>query len=417
MTTALSRRAFLQGTALGTAALAMSPLTTAAQDAAKTVNVVGWNSPAHQEILINAGKAVGINVNYDVLPAAWNDVMQKITLWGQSGFDGVDILFADDLITGLWGMNGWADDLSGLDVTSKTQDDLVDNIKNLNTAVGGVYRQFFLLDAEPFYYNKKLVPTAPKTWEEMTSVAQGLTKGDVWGWRPLGGNGHAFNTVLLMLNQAGADLESLSDPGTLAALQYMYDWVQTSKITPPSTVNEDNGVVEALAAAGKAAMWWSYGGTLTNVPTIDGSTLTVDDIGVARYPAGPASDIGLVHGWGFLSPKASANKTAAHELLNYLGQPEVIRDIILKTSAPPPLKSLLTDPEIQAKVPLIMANGGWENTIAGAKFREPIVNHKQVTQLWQMIDKLGSFILSGEKNPADAQAWAAAEYQTIKDEA
>jgi maltose-binding protein MalE len=227
MTTNFTRRAFLQGTALGTAAVALAPLTTAARAQAKTVNVVGWNSPAHQEILINAGKAVGIDVKYDVLPAAWNDVMQKITLWGQSGFDGVDVLFADDLITGLWGMNGWADDLSGLDVTSKTSDDLVDNIKNLNAAVGGVYRQFFLLDAEPFYYNKKLVSTPPKTWEEMTSVAQGLTKGDVWGWRPLGGNGHAFNTVLLMLNQAGADLESLNDPGTLAALQYMYDWVQT----------------------------------------------------------------------------------------------------------------------------------------------------------------------------------------------
>lgn len=417
MTIGLSRRSFLKSAAATSAALSLSIRTTAAQEAARTVNVVGWNSPDHQEILLSAGKELGITVKYDVLPAAWNDVMQKITLWGQSGYDGVDILFADDLIGGLWGMNGWADDLSTLDVSSKVQGDLVDNIAALNTAAGGIYRQFFLLDAEPFYYNKKLVPTAPKTWEEMTSVAQGVTTGDVWGWRPLGGNGHAFNTVLLMLNQAGADLESLGDPGTLAALQYMYDWVQTSKITPPSTVNEDNTTVEALAAAGKAAMWWSYGGSLKNVPTIDGSTLTIDDIGVARYPAGPASDIGLVHGWGFLSPKASANKAAAHELLNYLGQPEQVRNLVLKTSAPPPLKSLLADPEIQAKVPLIMANGGWENTIRGAKFREPIVNHRQVTQLWTMIDKLGAYILSGQKTPTDAQAWAMSEYQTIKDEA
>lgn len=417
MTIGLSRRSFLKSAAATSAALSLGIRTTAAQEAARTVNVVGWNSPDHQEILLSAGKELGITVKYDVLPAAWNDVMQKITLWGQSGYDGVDILFADDLIGGLWGMNGWADDLSTLDVSSKVQGDLVDNIAALNTAAGGIYRQFFLLDAEPFYYNKKLVPTAPKTWEEMTSVAQGVTTGDVWGWRPLGGNGHAFNTVLLMLNQAGADLESLGDPGTLAALQYMYDWVQTSKITPPSTVNEDNTTVEALASAGKAAMWWSYGGSLKNVPTIDGSTLTIDDIGVARYPAGPASDIGLVHGWGFLSPKASANKAAAHELLNYLGQPEQVRNLVLKTSAPPPLKSLLADPEIQAKVPLIMANGGWENTIRGAKFREPIVNHRQVTQLWTMIDKLGAYILSGQKNPADAQAWAMSEYQTIKDEA
>ncbi len=417
MTIGLSRRSFLKSAAATGAALSLGVRTTAAQEAARTVNVVGWNSPDHQEILLNAGKELGITVKYDVLPAAWNDVMQKITLWGQSGYDGVDILFADDLIGGLWGMNGWADDLSGLDVSSKVQGDLVDNIAALNSAAGGIYRQFFLLDAEPFYYNKKLVPTAPKTWDEMTAVAQSVTSGDVWGWRPLGGNGHAFNTVLLMLNQAGADLESLSDPGTLAALQYMYDWVQTSKITPPSTVNEDNTTVEALAAAGKAAMWWSYGGSLKNVPSIDGSTLSIDDIGVARYPAGPASDIGLVHGWGFLSPKASANKAAAHELLNYLGQPEQVRNLVLKTNAPPPLKSLLADPEIQAKVPLIMANGGWENTIRGAKFREPIVNHRQVTQLWTMIDKLGAYILSGQKNPADAQAWAMSEYQTIKDEA
>lgn len=417
MTIGLSRRSFLKSAAATGAALSLGVRTTAAQEAARTVNVVGWNSPDHQEILLNAGKELGITVKYDVLPAAWNDVMQKITLWGQSGYDGVDILFADDLIGGLWGMNGWADDLSGLDVSSKVQGDLVDNIAALNSAAGGIYRQFFLLDAEPFYYNKKLVPTAPKTWDEMTAVAQSVTSGDVWGWRPLGGNGHAFNTVLLMLNQAGADLESLSDPGTLAALQYMYDWVQTSKITPPSTVNEDNTTVEALAAAGKAAMWWSYGGSLKNVPSIDGSTLSIDDIGVARYPAGPTSDIGLVHGWGFLSPKASANKAAAHELLNYLGQPEQVRNLVLKTNAPPPLKSLLADPEIQAKVPLIMANGGWENTIRGAKFREPIVNHRQVTQLWTMIDKLGAYILSGQKNPADAQAWAMSEYQTIKDEA
>lgn len=34
-----------------------------------------------------------------------------------------------------------------------------------------------------------------------------------------------------------------------------------------------------------------------------------------------------------------------------------------------------------------------------------------------MIDKLGAYILSGQKNPADAQAWAMSEYQTIKDEA
>ena len=55
------------------------------------------------------------------------------------------------------------------------------------------------------------------------------------------------------------------------------------------------------------------------------------------------------------------------------------------------------------------------SALPGAKFREPIVNHQQVTQLWNMFDKLGSYILSGEKNPKDAQAWAIGEYKNIND--
>ena len=56
-----------------------------------------------------AQKEIGIKINYDVLPAKWDDVMQKITLWGQTGYDGIDVMFADDLIDGLWGMNGGAE--------------------------------------------------------------------------------------------------------------------------------------------------------------------------------------------------------------------------------------------------------------------------------------------------------------------
>jgi hypothetical protein len=52
--------------------------------------------------------------------------------------------------------------------------------------------------------------------------------------------------------------------------------------------------------------------------------------------------------------------------------------------------------------------------IAGAKFREPIISSPQVTQLWSMFDKLGSYILSGQRTPEDAQRWAADEYSLIK---
>ncbi|MGX9182197.1 extracellular solute-binding protein [Mesorhizobium sp. BHbdii] len=178
---------------------------------------------------------------------------------------------------------------------------------------GGVYRIFFYMymGIEPFLFNKSMIAKAPTTWEEMVAAAKSATKEGVWGWRPLGGEGHAWNTVLLTLNQAGADLTTLSDPATLSALQFMHDWVHKDKITPASTVSEDNNAVEALAAAGKAAMWWTYG--INNILSLDHTVITMDNLGVACWPKGPASDIGLVHGGGFLMSKFSQKKDAAKE--------------------------------------------------------------------------------------------------------
>jgi len=411
----LSRRGFLQTAAAGTAVTTFNIRRAGAQSPSE-INMIGWNSPVLRDLFARAESEIGVRINYDVLPAKWDDVMQKITLWGQTGYEGIDVLFADDLLGGLWGMNGWAEDLSDTEAWTAHSSDVVENIHTLNEAVGGVYRIFFTMGLEPFFYNKSLVPNAPTTWDEMVTMAKASTDqaNGVWGWRPLGGEGHAFNTVLLMLNQAGADLSTLEGPETLQALQHMYDWVHTHGITPPSTVSEDNAAVEALAAAGKAGMWWTYEGGLRNILDVEGSTVTLDNLGVARWPAGPAGDTGLVHGWGVMMSKFSQKKDAAREVINWISRPEIVREICVAQRVAPPYRSLFTDPEIVAGVPALTAGPGWEALIAGAKFREPIVSSPQVTQLWNMFDSLGGYVLSGERTPEDAQRWAMDEYQLIK---
>ncbi|MHC2303322.1 substrate-binding domain-containing protein [Rhizobium mongolense] len=409
----INRRDFLKTSALAGAAIGLSAPYVRSQSAT-TINMVGWNSPKLMDIFARAGKEAGVAINYDVLPSKWEDVMQKITLWGQTQYSGIDIMFADDLIGGLWGMNGWADELSGTDAWTKNSADIVDNITSLNNAVGGVYRIFFTMGIEPFLFNNKMVAKAPTTWEEMVTSAKAATTDGVWGWRPIGGEGHAFNTVLLMLNQAGADLKTLSDPATLTALQFMYDWVKTEKITPGSTVSEDNSAVDALAAAGKAAMWWTYDGDVNTILSLDNTVVTKENLGVARWPKGPASDIGLAHGWGFLLSKFSQKKDAAKDLLTWLSSRDIIREIDVSQTAAPPYKSLFDDPQLVKAIPMLTAGPGWAEMIRGAKFREPIVSDRAVTQLWSLFDNLGSYILSGEKSPQDAQAWAMEEYKSIR---
>lgn len=416
--TTLSRRNLLKTSAVAGAAAGIAAWGGKAPVLAQTneLSMIGWSHPAIPELLDRFTADSGITVKYDVFPAKWDDVMQKFTLWGQTGYAGVDVMFADDLIGGMWSLNGWAEDLSNLPAYTDNQADLVEGINVLNEAVGGVYRSFFLLDLEPFFYNSDMVPTPPKTWDELVSVGQGVTDeaAGVWGWRPTNGEGHAFNTVLLMLNQAGADLTTLNDPATLEALTFIQDWVQSAKITPASTVSEDNSVVQSLAAAGKAAMWWTYGGGYTVSLDTEDSVLTPENLQYARFPMGPASDIGLIHGWGLMMPKAAPQKELAAELINWMAQPEITRDLCIGIAAPPPYTSLLQDPQIQEQLPILTASVGWEEILRGAKFREPIVTSPQVSQLWTMFDNLGKFVSSGEKSPADAQAWAVGEYEIIK---
>lgn len=423
--TKLSRRAFLRTAAFASlvpalaacGAQAPAPGTNGAPGtvATRELSMIGWSNPAIPELLGQFEKDTSIKVKYDVFPTKWDDVMQKFTLWGQTGYSGIDVMFADDLIGGMWSLNGWAEDLSKLDAYTKHKDDLVEGITTLNTAINGVYRAFFMLDLMPFFYNKDMVSKPPTTWNELVSVGQQVTKADagVWGWRPTNGEGHAFNTVLMMLNQSGANLNMLDDPATLEALTFMEEWVQVQKITPASTVSEDNTIVESLAASNKAGMWWTYGGGYGNALKIDKTTLTPQNLMYARFPKGPASDVGLVHGWGLMIPKASKQKEMASELVNWWARPELIRDLDVKLFQPP-YKSLFQDKQLVEQLPILTASVGWEEILRGAKFREPIVTSPQVTQIWNMFQNLGKYVFSGQKSPAQAQQWVVGEYKTIK---
>ena len=172
----LSRRDFLRTAAAAGAGLGLATTATfgvAQED--KVVNMVGWGGDVPPEFMAAVSEETGIQINYDALPPVWNDVMAKITLWGQTGFDGIDVLWADDLIGGLWGMNGWAEDMTNTNAWQDNKDDVVDNVHVLNEAVGGVFRLFYFLGLEPFMYNKDLVPEPPTTWEELFSIGEAVT--------------------------------------------------------------------------------------------------------------------------------------------------------------------------------------------------------------------------------------------------
>lgn len=410
----LSRRDFLRTAAAAGAGLGLTATTTigvAQED--KVVNMVGWGGDVPPAFMEAVSEETGIQINYDALPPVWNDVMAKITLWGQTQFDGIDVLWADDLIGGLWGMNGWAEDMTNTNAWQDNKDDVVENVHVLNEAVGGVFRIFYFLGLEPFFYNKDLVPEPPTTWEELFSIGEAVTdqENGVWGWHPRTEGGHAFNTVLLALNHAGGDLETLADENSLVAFQFMQDWIKRG-ISSPTIISENNF---GLAAAGKVGMWWNYEGSYNSLLTVEDSVLNEENLGLARFPMGPGSDVGLVHGWGYSVPAAGQNKATALELMDVLATREKMKDISVRYSGlVPAMKSLIEDEEILELAKVLSAGPGWAELLRGAKFREPIVNSPQTTQLWQMFEQLGQQVLALELTPEEVQEWAIAEYDIIK---
>ena len=410
----ISRRSFLKGAGAAAASTLLPNFPNIIRADNHEINIIGWGSAWFDDLFAAATEETGIKINRESLPSRWSDVMQKFTLWGQTGYSHIDVMMTDDLLAGMYGMNGWAIDLSDLDAYTDNQDDIAGSVHQLNNAMGGVFRLFYFMGATPFFRNADLVPEAPATWDDFIAAGQAATdqEAGVWGWRPLGGQGHAFNTMLMALHHSGADLESLNDDATRAALQWMYDWVNNYEITPPSTINEGYTEVIGLMAAGKAGMCWGYEGMHHEVTNTVDTVVTKDNFKLSRFPMGPVDDSLLLHGWGYSIPSASTKIEQAKEVVNFLGHRDQLRFVALQNVVPG-LKSFFTDDEIVEKIPVLAVDPGWEELTRDAKFRYPIVNHRQVSQLWSMFDQLGEMILSGERNVDEAFQWAQDEYTII----
>lgn len=413
----ISRRDFLRGAGAVAASSLLPHFPNIVRADNHEINLVGWGGEFRESQYEAAEEATGIKIIQEGLPTgSWSDVMQKYTLWGQTGYSHADIMFLDDLLGGMYGINGWALDLSDLNAYTDNADDLTDSVNVLDNAMGGVFRIFYFMGATPFFYNTDLVPEHPATWDDFVSAGLAATdqEAGVWGWRPLGGGGHAFNTVLLALHHTGADLQALDDDATRAALQWMYDWVNDYEITPPSTINEGWNEVIGLMAGGKAGMVWGYEGMYNNITSTVDTSVTEDNLAWGRFPMGPANDSLLIHGWGYSIPTASKKREQAREVLEFLGSYDQLKAVALQ-NVMPGLKSLFEDEEVVAQIPILnLQNPSWGEITQGAQFRYPIVNNPQVSQLWSMFDQLGESILSGERNVDQAFQWLQEEHTIIR---
>ena len=146
----ISRRTFLKGAGAVAASSLLPHFPNIVRADNHEINIIGWGSDFFDGLFEGATEATGIKINREGLPSRWSDVMQKFTLWGQTGYSHVDIMMTDDLLAGMYGMNGWALDLSDLNAYNDNSDDINDPVHELDNAMGGVFRLFYFMGATPF---------------------------------------------------------------------------------------------------------------------------------------------------------------------------------------------------------------------------------------------------------------------------
>ena len=419
----ISRRNFLQASVAGAAGLlaaaCVAPvpgteMAAAPMEVQRELTLIGGEQPMWYDIYNYFTEHTGIKVNVQSYPTGGGvAVTQKFVMLGEIEYDEIDIQVHMDTTAAIYLAKGWFEDLEDL-YTEEDKADMPTGIRNFNDEYGWG-RHPYNLAANVFYRNTDLVPEAPKTWEEMVQVAQEQTNAEegIWGWRS-SGSGWATGMTTLMVNQAGGNLNDMDDEASREALQYMYDWVHTYKITPPTVVSEDPGAIRPFVAAGQVPMYWDMENGLGYVLSLEGNQMTKENLVASRWPKGPVNDNTLIMLGGIMIPKWNVkNKDEAFEFVKFFIQKEHAKQLCIFKNYTPARNSLYEDPDIREMVSIMDSGPGFAEIIRDGVFRCPWTCDIRASAFEGIYRDVANRMWAGEFDVDQAWTWAQEELARV----
>jgi ABC-type glycerol-3-phosphate transport system substrate-binding protein len=202
-----------------------------------------------------------------------------------------------------------------------------------------------------FFYRKDLIKAEeyPKTWADLVRIGQRLQKEGKVKWGYVGGlkYPHTWFTLLWSLWTNDCDLfapynerdndvlaknewrSMLGEKCAREAVEFWWDAINTTKISPPGMVSYTRTESDAVFMAGEAFMtmndtplWGKY-----NDPK---ASKVAGNVAMGKFPLGPSSTkpgVAWRAAWFWAVPKAIApgQKDAAKKLLTWLGENEEVQ--------------------------------------------------------------------------------------------
>lgn len=268
----------------------------------------------------------------------------------------IDIIGMDVIWTGEFANAGWVEPWRGKRAEQVTES-VFPNVIETASFEGDLYAAPFNTNTQLLWYRKDLVPKAPRTWDEMISMAEELGRGNS-GTIQVQANRYEGFTVWVNALIESAGTQILSGPETVALAQgptekalAVIGRLANSSAAPSGLSTSDEDSARLAFEAGESAFMTNY--TFAYASAAAEAPEIAKEMGFARFPRVDPNEPSKppLGGFNLAVSAFSDNKDVAFDAAACLAGRESQKTAVELDGLPPSRSDLYTDKTVTDAYP------------------------------------------------------------------
>jgi multiple sugar transport system substrate-binding protein len=285
-----------------------------------TVLSVDTTSPKFVEWKADVEAATGLKINFVAAPTDADTRQQKVTTILSSGDTSVDILEVNDEMLSAFKNTGWLEPMQGKVLTPEILTQLPQVfVQDMMTAKNGdivgiqKYNGYLALWVNQEILNEVGIPEIKNKDDWIEFCKRASAKPGRYGYGGSWEKTYVFNEIGTFVNLFGGDYFDWTNPRNREAMQFMYDMVNTWKVTPIDQIADRYEQMNQKFIDGKYGMLFMWGGG----GDYDAAGMRgPDKIHIAQIPQFNTRSV-FADSWYYVLNKASKHKDAAIKFMQY----------------------------------------------------------------------------------------------------